>query len=282
MKSVVGAGAVILITLIVIVMVGALDRPSPESEQPLQAGREAAATATPDTADSANAVEVGSESAAPISSPQSQYPVVAVIDGDTIDVEIDGEVKRVRYIGINTPETVHPTRDVECFGEEASARNKTLVLDMKVGLEKDVSETDKYGRLLRYVYVGGVMVNETLVREGYASVSTYPPDVRHTERFLIAETAARTEGRGLWGAGCEPYASGAKDVGEVEAEGSASACLIKGNIAIESGEHIYHLPGCEYYEATRINEEKGERWFCSEEEALAAGWRRALNCPAYP
>ncbi len=77
---------------------------------------------------------------------------------------------RVRYIGMDTPES---TSQVECYGAEATARNRQLVEGMIVELEKDVSETDQFGRLLRYVYVNGVMVNELLVLEGYAQVATF-------------------------------------------------------------------------------------------------------------
>lgn len=216
-----------------------------------------------------------------VASPEGEkYPVLGVVDGDTIDVQIGGQRVRVRYIGINTPETVHPTRGAECFGAEASARNKALVSGQFVRLEKDVSETDKYGRLLRYVYVDDFMVNEMLVAEGYANVSTYPPDVRYTERFRTAEAAARAAGKGLWGAGCELYQSpSSQEGGAAAAPADASACTIKGNIAQETSERIYHIPGCEYYAQTVISEAKGERWFCSEDEAIAAGWRKAQNCP---
>jgi len=104
--------------------------------------------------------------------------VVRVVDGDTIVVVVDGVEYRVRYIGIDTPETVHPSEPVECFGREASQRNRSLVEGKAVVLEKDVSETDQYGRLLRHVWVEGEMVNAALVGEGYAQVSTYPPDVK--------------------------------------------------------------------------------------------------------
>lgn len=129
---------------------------------------------------------------------------VAVVDGDTIDVEVGGEIHRVRYIGIDTPETVHPQKPVEWMGKEATEANRQLVGGRDVYLEKDVSETDQYGRLLRYVHVEGesgelIMVNEELVCRGYARVSTYPPDVRHQERFLEAERQAREAGVGLWG-----------------------------------------------------------------------------------
>lgn len=194
--------------------------------------------------------------------------VLRVIDGDTIEL-VGGE--RVRYIGIDTPESVHPSRPVECFAKEAAAQNRALVEGKNVVLVRDITDRDKYGRLLRYVYVDGVFVNEKLVRDGYATVVTYPPDVAHTEAFLAAQRQAREANRGLWDA-C---------IGEdTDAQSSfaPAACPVKGNISVGSGERIYHVPGCEYYSRTVITESKGERWFCSEAEALAAGWRKALNC----
>lgn len=126
--------------------------------------------------------------------------VARVIDGDTIEVRMDGELFKVRYIGIDTPETKDPRVDVECFGLEAAAANERLVEGQAVFLEKDVSETDRYGRLLRYVWSRSVLVNEELVADGYAVVSTYPPDVQYQDRFLAAQRSARGAGRGLWGA----------------------------------------------------------------------------------
>jgi micrococcal nuclease len=112
--------------------------------------------------------------------------------------------QRVRYIGIDTPETVDPRRPVGCFGKEASTKNKELVEGKRVRLEKDVSETDSNGRLLRYIYitVGGqeIMVNDYLVREGYAHSSAYPPDIKYQNQFDQAEQEARENKRGLWGA----------------------------------------------------------------------------------
>lgn len=99
--------------------------------------------------------------------------VLRVVDGDTIDVAAGGTTYRVSYIGMDTPETVHPTVGVECFGYEATEFNRTLVEGKMVYLEKDVSETDRYGRLLRYVWLAnGRMVNDVLVRDGYAEVAT--------------------------------------------------------------------------------------------------------------
>lgn len=114
------------------------------------------------------------------------------------EVNITGILYKVRYIGIDTPETVHPTRGEEPYGREACAKNKELVEGKVVRLEKDVSETDKYGRLLRYVYVDDLFVNAQLVRLGYAQVATYPPDVKYQDLFLQLQREAREVGRGLW------------------------------------------------------------------------------------
>lgn len=128
--------------------------------------------------------------ASPISDINRQEVKVAkVIDGDTIEIEGG---KRVRYIGIDAPESY------TCFSSESKARNKELVGGKTIILEKDISETDRYGRLLRYVYIDDTFVNEILVKEGYAQVSTYPPDVKYQAKFLAAQKEARDNNRGLW------------------------------------------------------------------------------------
>jgi micrococcal nuclease len=131
----------------------------------------------------------------------NDYLVVSyVIDGDTIELESG---QRVRYIGIDTPETKDPRRPVQCFGEEAYLKNKELVEGRAVRLEKDVSETDKYGRLLRYIWIDDMMVNELLVREGYAHASAYPPDVKYQELFQQTQQLAQSEKKGLWSSACQ-------------------------------------------------------------------------------
>ncbi len=112
-----------------------------------------------------------------------------VIDGDTLELATK---ERVRLIGIDTPEKG------EMFYEEAKAKLKELIESKEVRLEKDVSEKDRYGRLLRYVYVEDTFVNLEMVRQGYAKVSTYSPDVRHAEEFRAAEREARENKRCLW------------------------------------------------------------------------------------
>ena len=125
--------------------------------------------------------------------------VVNVIDGDTIKIDT-GET--VRYIGIDTPETVHPSKPVQCYGKEASVKNQQLVEGKVVELEKDVSEKDQYGRLLRYIWIGDSLINEVLVRDGYAQSSSYPPDIKYQDRFIEAQRLARQEEKGLWSSVC--------------------------------------------------------------------------------
>jgi micrococcal nuclease len=128
--------------------------------------------------------------------------VTRVVDGDTIRVEVNGVEYRVRYIGIDTPETGESGARTECFSREATERNRGLVEGQVVGLEKDVSETDGFDRLLRYVWIEDLMVNSTLVAEGFALASTYPPDVRYSGRFADLQTQAQQASRGLWGTAC--------------------------------------------------------------------------------
>jgi micrococcal nuclease len=129
--------------------------------------------------------------------------VLRVVDGDTIVVDRGQGRERVRYIGIDTPESVRPDHPVEWMGVEAAAANEALVAGRDVVLERDVSDTDRFGRLLRYVWLAEdgswLLVNEALVAEGYAQVTTFPPDVKYADRFLDAQARARERGVGLWG-----------------------------------------------------------------------------------
>lgn len=119
--------------------------------------------------------------------------VVRVVDGDTLDVVIDGERYRVRYIGIDSPELGESLADL------ATARNRALVTGQTVHLVKDQSETDRYGRLLRYVYLDdGRLINELLVQEGLARVTLFPPDTELANRLQEAEQRARSAALGIW------------------------------------------------------------------------------------
>lgn len=221
-------------------------------------------------------------------------------DGDTIQVAIDGQTYRVRYIGIDTPEL-----GALCY-TEASQFNSYLVMSQAntVYLEKDASEVDRYDRLLRYVWIikpdQYTMVNAELVAMGYAVARAYPPDTKYQAFLLQMQEQARQAGLTLCRPTPTPTMTAAPSVTPTRRPQTATAtpgpetptptapagcpqgcvtpppgCVIKGNISSSSGEKIYHVPGQRYYEQTRIDPEKGERWFCTEEEAIANGWRKS-------
>ena len=118
-----------------------------------------------------------------------------VIDGDTIELT-DG--RRVRYIGIDAPEVAHGDTKEECFGGQAQEENRKKVYGRKVRLEKDNSETDSYGRLLRYVFVDDAFVNEQLVSGGFARVWSVAPDEKYRDQLFAVQQEARASNRGLW------------------------------------------------------------------------------------
>lgn len=213
-----------------------------------------------------------------------QAVIKRVVDGDTVELS-DG--RKLRYIGVDTPETKHPTKEVECFGREASQHNQDMVEGRVVQLEKDVSEADRYGRLLRYVWLEDKLVNKIMIEDGYGFARSYPPDVAKQEELRQAEKEARDQNRGLWSEcyreerqqlnqvidSADQQVMGAADEAEVVKEG----CVIKGNIS-DNG-RLYHLPDCFSYEDVKIDQDKGEKWFCDELEATQAGWVKAANCP---
>jgi micrococcal nuclease len=129
------------------------------------------------------------------------YTVTKVIDGDTLHIDKDGVDEKIRLIGINTPETVDPRTQVQCFGKEASNRMKELAEGKIIRLEYDDSQSlrDAYGRLLAYVYLeDGQMLNRKMVVEGYAYEYTYLHPYKYQSEFRDLQNIARTSGRGLW------------------------------------------------------------------------------------
>jgi micrococcal nuclease len=132
-----------------------------------------------------------------------QATVERVVDGDTLVVRIQGRRERVRFLGMDTPESVKPNTPVQCFAIEASKRTKALLPPgAHVRLVRDVEQRDRYQRLLAYVYRArdNLFVNVSLVRDGYAVPYTYPPNVAHTTEIVAAGAEARDARRGLWSA----------------------------------------------------------------------------------
>ncbi|WP_213423576.1 thermonuclease family protein [Bhargavaea massiliensis] len=146
--------------------------------------------------------------------------LVRTIDGDTIKIRYEGKEQNVRYLLIDTPETNHPQLGKQPFGERAKDRNRELLANGEVAIEFDIGQrTDKYGRLLAYVYVDGESIQEKLLEEGLARVGyVYPPSIRHLERFEQAENRAKDKGIGIWS--IEDYATDRGfDAGKAEQAG---------------------------------------------------------------
>ncbi len=148
------------------------------------------------------------QKAGPATKAEVTVTVTHVVDGDTIKISpaINGTAD-VRLIGVDTPETKKPNCAPQPYGAEASAFTTAQLQGHAVGLEFDVEKTDRYDRLLAYVYPPeGTMFNETLLREGYAQLATFPPNVKYVERFQEAQAEARAASKGLWGQSPEQLA----------------------------------------------------------------------------
>ncbi|MBX4146400.1 thermonuclease family protein [Paenibacillus lautus] len=223
--------------------------------------------------------------------PRVAVELVKAVDGDTISVMFEGKKENVRMLLIDTPETSHPKLGVQPFGPEAKAFTKELVEQADLlELEFDIGPNrDKYSRLLAYVYADGKMVQESLLEEGLARVAyIYPPNTRYVDKFDDLQRISRDQALGIWSV--ENYAqedgfhpeeqdntnnknngsrnnTAAIQAPKENSQESKQGCDIKGNIN-SKGEKIYHTPESPYYERT-----KQEQWFCSEAEAVQAGFR---------
>lgn len=131
----------------------------------------------------------------------ARVKIVKVVDGDTVDIDINGRTERVRLIGVNTPETKHPTKPIECFGPEASAyMSQLLPKGTAVRIERDVEARDRYGRMLLYLYLGSnnLFINLDLVARGYGTPMSIEPNTFHRNDFVRAAAQAEAANVGLW------------------------------------------------------------------------------------
>lgn len=252
--------------------------PVPEpGQQPVQ---------TPQPAQPAQAPQPAQPAQTPPSGPTvslAQAVVTRVVDGDTVHVDIGGRAEKVRLIGVDTPETVHPDRPEEPFGREASAFARAELDGRKIWLELDVRERCKYGRLLAYVWleqpasaaeaeVRAKMFNAGLLLDGYAQVMTVPPNVKYTDLFVKFQREAREGNRGLWGiAPQEPAA--------VQEPATLQDPAAKGAFVGSVKSDKYHRPGCRW--AERIAP-ANEIWFASVAEARAQGYKPCGTCRPPP
>lgn len=201
--------------------------------------------------------------------------IASVSDGDTLRV---GET-RVRLFGVDAPETHQScdidTRDTWACGEAAADRLRVLVAGQEVTCV--VADEDRYGRRVARCAAGGTDLGAELVREGLARAYT-----RFGDDYAALEEQARTGGIGLWHGTTEaPWDYRAEKREKIENRLTPqtphdASCVIKGNVSTGGG-HVYHVPGGQFYEKTRIDPRRGEAWFCTEEEAQHAGFRRAAE-----
>lgn len=201
------------------------------------------------------------------------YKVVRVIDGDTFELK-SGE--RVRLMGIDAPD------EEECYYKESKDALEKLVTGKTVELRKDVTDLDEYGRLLRHAILqsgGGaensILVEEYLVRDGFAVSRSNPRDKLYYKLLLEAKNQAQVAKRGLWGA-CDTKST---EPTQGDTPPPSARCSIKGNISLHNYEKSYILKECSQYSQTKIDPTLGEKYFCSEAEAQKAGFTKAANCP---
>jgi len=144
------------------------------------------------------ALAAGCASQPAASTPHETFRIERVIDGDTVQIRLDGRKESVRLIGIDTPETKKPNTPVRFYGQKASDFTQKRLAGQTVGLEWDVERRDRYDRLLAYVWLGDELFNRTLVELGYARVATFPPNVKYVDTLQKAQEKARSQGLGLW------------------------------------------------------------------------------------
>ncbi|MFG6494459.1 thermonuclease family protein [Fictibacillus sp. UD] len=201
--------------------------------------------------------------------------VVDVVDGDTIKVQVGGKTETVRFLLVDTPESVHPSKPVQPFSKEASNYTQELISSAKVELELGIGERDKYGRLLAYVYADGQSVQESLLEKGLARVAyVFEPNTKYVDEYESIQKQAQKDGVGIWSLENYVQEEGYVSIEPVASDdelGSATSdeCKIKGNIN-SSGDKIYHVESGRYYNITNP-----EKWFCSENEAIEAGFRKS-------
>lgn len=206
--------------------------------------------------------------------------IIKVVDGDTVKIKLNnGDEETVRLLLIDTPETVHPTKDVQPFGPEASQFAKKLMpAGSQVEVELGIGERDKYRRLLAYFYVDGQMVNKQLLEKGLARVAyVYAPNTKYLDELEAIQQKAQQKSIGIWSIENYVTEKGFNDSTTIESKQEKTITertdcpnpTIKGNIN-SKGEKIYHLSSGQYYGIT-----KAEEMFCTETEAQAAGFRKS-------
>lgn len=204
------------------------------------------------------------------SSDESDFPkynVVRVVDGDTLVISYNGVDEKLRLIGVDTPESVHPDKSKNTeFGNTVSSYSKSQLEGKSVGIEFDVQERDQYGRLLAYIYIGNKMYNKTLLSKGYASVSTYPPNVKYVDEFTKLQKDARENQVGMWAPGFKNTSTASSGNSSTTSSGK-----YKGHIKNKK----FHISGCRYGE---MISEQNLIIFTSRDLAINEGYAACKVC----
>jgi len=212
-----------------------------------------------------------------------EHRITSVIDGDTLKIKTGTlKTRKVRLIGINAPEKG------ECYFDESKEALIQITESEIINIEKDISGLDKYNRLLRYIVAinddpeeDNIQVNYYMIRNGFAFYQSSSPDNRYRDLFITAQRQAKEDNLGLW-KDCdyeEQVSEEAAALREQSTKPTDPDCIIKGNISDAGYGKTYLLPGCDNYNRTIVDTRKGEAYFCTEQEALDAGFRKATNCP---
>lgn len=215
-----------------------------------------------------------------------KYKVTNIIDWDTIDILYNWEEQRLRLIWIDTPEnTTLRYWYIECYWEESKDYLNSLLNWKEISIEFDETQwiLDNYWRMLVYVFLDWVNINNKLIKDWYAFEYTYDKAYKYIDEFKTSQYYAKNNKLWLWS---EQTCNWNRIINSIEKNNFIqdtkilieNNCIIKWNISLNTWEKIYHVPWCENYNDTVITESKGEKWFCTEEEAIKAGWRKALNC----
>ena len=201
--------------------------------------------------------------------------VVRVVDGDTIVVKLNGKDEKVRFLLIDTPESVHAnaSKNTE-FGKVASDFTKNLLEGKQVSLEFDVAERDKYGRLLAYVYLDDQMVNETLLKEGMAKVAVFQPNVKYVDQFRKLEKEAQENKVGIWSDGVSAFSGNPKTNDKKEVS-NKSDNVVTGDYIANSNTMKLHLSSCRHADSISDHNKVS---FSNRDEAVNKGYEPCKVC----
>ncbi len=199
------------------------------------------------------------------------YKVIRVVDGDTLEVDFNGTKEKVRLIGVDTPESVHPNAEKNSEeGKLTSKYTKSKLEGKEVALEFDVQERDRYGRLLAYVWFDGEMYNKHLLSIGYAKVATYPPNVKYVDDFTALQKTAREKKAGLWA-----EANSGTSTEKSDAKQENTAVTSESNFIGNVNTKKFHLPNCSSVKNTK---ESNKVSIKSREDAVNQGYEPCKIC----